>query len=63
LVKNDMANGAWGFRGVSSEKYDLIPSIGRKDVRVDYDLNLEQLYLLAFAKWQSPLLDPCLQTT
>ena len=28
-LDNDMDVGSWGFRGVASEVYDLIPSIGR----------------------------------
>jgi hypothetical protein len=32
-LAGEMDAGEWGFRGVPSSDYDLIPSIGRKDVR------------------------------
>src|SRR5436309_2825833 len=38
----DMDIGNWGFRGVGSDKYELIPSIGRKDVRQNYEAELER---------------------
>ena len=38
----DMDIGNWGFRGVCSDKYELIPSIGRKDVRQNYEAELER---------------------
>jgi hypothetical protein len=39
----DMDIGNWGFRGVGSDKYELIPSIGRKDVRQNYEEELASL--------------------
>jgi type I restriction enzyme M protein len=41
LEKEDMQSGTWAFRGVPSIDYQLIPSIGRKVVRENYDKNLE----------------------
>jgi hypothetical protein len=37
IDENEMDAGTWGFRGVYSDDYELIPSIGRKDVREKYD--------------------------
>jgi hypothetical protein len=37
LDANEMDSGIWGFRGVCSDEYDLIPSIGRKSAREKYD--------------------------
>jgi hypothetical protein len=42
LDRTDMDVGRWGFRGVCSNEYDLIPSIGRKDIREEYDALLEK---------------------
>jgi hypothetical protein len=58
LEKNNMANGTWGFRGIPSEKYDLIPCVGRKDVRVDYDLNLERTIFARFRQMAIPFVRP-----
>jgi hypothetical protein len=41
-IDSDMDTGTWGFRGVCSDSYGLIPSIGRKDVREEYDPQLER---------------------
>ena len=41
-LAGEMDAGEWGFRGVPSSDYDLIPSIGRKDVRKKYDPDLEK---------------------
>jgi len=37
LYDLQMDDGAWGFRGVPSPQYDLIPSVGRADIRNEYD--------------------------
>jgi type I restriction enzyme M protein len=50
----EMTAGDWGFRGVASSDYDLTPSIGRKDVRVTYDLELEKLIFKRFQQMASP---------
>jgi FRG domain len=41
LDKEDMSMGNWAFRGVPSVEYELIPSIGRKNVRSNYKRSLE----------------------
>jgi type I restriction enzyme M protein len=56
LERHDMDQGRWGFRGVPSEKYDLIPSIGRKSIRKDYDENLERLIFDKFCQMAIPYL-------
>jgi hypothetical protein len=33
IEDNNMDIGTWGFRRVSSEEFDLIPSVGRKNIR------------------------------
>ena len=50
----DMETGNWGFRGVSSVEYDLIPSIGRKELRQDYDLDLEKVIFERFRQAAIP---------
>lgn len=42
LENNSMETGEFGFRGVSSLSYDLIPSIGRTSLRPDYDEHRER---------------------
>jgi hypothetical protein len=56
LDRHDMDIGRWGFRGVPSETYDLIPSVGRSDVREDYDQELEKLIFHKFRQMAVPFL-------
>lgn len=49
-----MTRGSWGFRGVASEDYDLIPSIGRKDAREKYDPELEMKIFERFRQMAVP---------
>jgi hypothetical protein len=50
----DMDTGHWGFRGVDSVNYDLIPSIGRKELRSQYDPLLEQQIFFKFKQMAIP---------
>jgi hypothetical protein len=54
LDDNEMDSGSWGFRGVCSAKYDLIPSIGRKSVREQYDPLLEKQIFDKFRQMAVP---------
>jgi hypothetical protein len=54
LSANDLDLGRLGFRGVGSDDYDLIPSIGRKDVRESYDPGLEKLIFEKFRQMAPP---------
>jgi type I restriction enzyme M protein len=38
----EMETGSWGFRGVPSPGYDLVPSVGRPSLRPNYDPQLER---------------------
>jgi hypothetical protein len=51
-----MDAGEWGFRGVPSSDYDLIPSIGRKDVREAYDPALERQIFDRFRQMAIPFI-------
>ncbi len=55
-LAGEMDAGEWGFRGVPSSDYDLIPSIGRKDVREKYDLDLEKQIFDRFRQMAVPFL-------
>lgn len=55
-LEDDMAGGEWGFRGVPSSDYDLVPSIGRKDIREKYDLDLEKKIFERFRQMAIPFL-------
>ena len=54
LESADMRNGSWGFRGVGSSDYDLIPSIGRTNSRAKYDRDLETLIFARFRQMAVP---------
>jgi type I restriction enzyme M protein len=56
LDKEEMANGSWGFRGVPSSDYDLVPSIGRTEVRKNYDSSLEQQIFVRFCQMAVPFI-------
>jgi len=49
-----MDTGHWGFRGVTSDDYDLVPSIGRTDLRVAYDSSLERQIFDKFRQMAVP---------
>ena len=49
-----MDTGHWGFRGVVSDDYDLIPSIGRTDLRTMYDPLLERQIFDKFRQMAVP---------
>ena len=53
-LAGEMDDGNWGFRGVASSDYDLIPSVGRKDVREKYDLGLEVMIFKRFQQMATP---------
>lgn len=53
-LSGDMDTGSWGFRGVASSDYDLIPSIGRKDAREKYEPDLEKLIFERFRQMAVP---------
>jgi hypothetical protein len=55
---DDMDTGTWGFRGVCSDSYDLIPSIGRKDVRETYEPDLERQVFEKFRQAAVPFVNP-----
>jgi len=55
-LAGEMDAGEWGFRGVPSSDYDLIPSIGRKDVRKKYDPDLEKQIFERFRQMAVPFL-------
>lgn len=54
LHDTDMDTGHWGFRGVTSDDYDLVPSIGRTDLRVAYDSSLERQIFDKFRQMAVP---------
>ena len=54
LDLNDMDIGRWGFRGVASDEYDLIPSIGRPGLRKEYDEILEKQIFQKFRQMAIP---------
>ena len=54
LSGTDMESGRWGFRGVPSASYDLIPSIGRPSVRAVYDRDLEETIFRKFRQAAVP---------
>jgi len=58
LDKRDMDTGSWGFRGVCSDTYDLIPSIGRPDVRTQYSRTWEIQIFNKFRQMAVPYLSP-----
>jgi hypothetical protein len=41
-IANGFTNGLWGFRGVSSVDFELIPSIGRRSIRNEYSKEWEE---------------------
>ena len=49
-----METGTWGFRGVPSPSYDLVPSVGRPSVRAKYDPELEQTIFRRFRQAAIP---------
>lgn len=53
----EMESGRWGFRGVPSNSYDLIPSIGRTSARTTYDGTLEQSIFRKFRQAAVPFTD------
>jgi hypothetical protein len=55
-LAGEMDDGEWGFRGVPSIDYDLLPSIGRKAVREKYDLDLEKQIFDRFRQMAVPFL-------
>jgi FRG domain-containing protein len=57
LDEKDMANGRWGFRGVPSSDFDLIPSIGRQEAREEYDASLERQIFLRFRQMAVPFIE------
>jgi hypothetical protein len=56
IEDNDMDIGTWGFRGVSSEKFDLIPSVGRKNMREEYNKELERMIFYKFRQMSVPFI-------
>jgi hypothetical protein len=54
LDTHDMDTGRWGFRGVPSDQYDLIPSIGRPEFRDPYDFDLEKQIFEKFRQMAIP---------
>jgi hypothetical protein len=56
LYDKDMDTGHWGFRGVESADYDLIPSIGRPKIRANYDVTLEKKIFDKFKQMAVPFL-------
>lgn len=57
LSGTEMETGRWGFRGVSSASYDLIPSIGRKSTRDPYDQDLERSIFTKFRQAAVPFVN------
>ena len=54
LENEDMARGSWGFRGVPSSDYDLIPNIGRVDIRSPFHPGLERQIFERFRQMAVP---------
>src|SRR5260370_304431 len=54
FLAGNMDTGKWGFRGVPSSKFDLIPSIARPGVRQNYDYNLEKYIFHRFRQMAIP---------
>lgn len=57
LSGTEMETGRWGFRGVPSSSYDLIPSIGRPSARTVYDETLEKAIFRKFRQAAVPFAD------
>lgn len=58
LSNREMDTGRWGFRGVLSPEFDLIPSIGRPSVRAEYDAGLEQYIFQRFRQMAVTFVEP-----
>ena len=56
LSGTEMESGRWGFRGVASIGYDLVPSIGRADLRIPYDEDLERSIFNKFRQAAVPFI-------
>jgi hypothetical protein len=56
-LAGQMDAGEWGFRGVASSDYDLVPSIGRKAVRKKCDPELEKQIFQRFQQMALPFVE------